>query len=259
MKKSILCLIFSFFFSELANAHQVTHYATVFLGPFNASNADFSFSLSPQSYLIKTNIKTINFFGTVYPFTAQYKTTGNIDDNIFKTTSYQSDSKSRFNTRKKEMFYDENGRPTYRISNKNSSSKKTEILPPPDNVHTTDLQTVLAEVISQYTNFGFCNGRFHVFDGKKSFDIVFNDEGNENIEKNEYSPYHGKAVKCSFYADKLGQDLDDLVFQMTLENPVYVWILQDKKTHQPFIAKLVKNSTPLGKLEVYTKNIKIKE
>ena len=132
-------------------------------------------------------------------------------------------------------------------------------MPPPNNIHTTDLQTVIAEIIIQYSKMGFCNARLHVFDGKRSYDIVFNDEGKENIKANEFSSYQGEAVKCSFYADDLGQHSDDLIFQITPQNPVYVWILNDEKTHHPFIAKLEKPSTLLGKLVVYTQNVKFKD
>lgn len=260
MKKTALSFLFAILLAGSAKAYQTTHYATAFLGPFNASNANFTYNITPKSYLVHTNIETFGVFSSLYPFTAEYQTTGNINKNTFLTTSYRSASKSRFNTRKKEMFYDENGKPTYRISNKNSSNKKkVEILPPPDNIHTTDLQTVLAEIIVQFTNMGFCNARMHVFDGKKNFDIVFNDEGKEEINSNEFSPYQGKATKCSFYADDLGNDYDDLIFQITPSNPIYVWILKDKKTNRPFIAKLEKPSTILGKLVVYTNNIEFKD
>jgi hypothetical protein len=260
MKKFVLCLLFFLFSANQTLAYQIIHNATAFLGPFNASDASFKYDITPQSYLIQTNIKTNNVFGALYPFAAEYKTTGNINHNKFITTSYKSNSKSRFNTRSKEMFYDKNGKPTYRISSKNSlNSKKTEILPPPDNIHTTDLQTVLAEIVSQFTQVGFCNARLHVFDGKKNFDIISNDEGKENISANEYSPFEGESTKCSFYADDLGQNHDDLIFQITKENPVNVWILNDKKTNLPFIAKLEKDSTSLGKLSVYTNKVKIKD
>jgi len=260
MKKLALILFFFLTLVSKVNAHQVIHYATAFLGPFNASDAVFQYNISSNDYLVQTNIETIGLFNTLYPFSAEYKTTGKIEKNIFKTTSYKSFSQSRFNTRQKEMFYDKNGKPTYRISSKNSfNSKKTEILPPPDNIHTTDLQTVLAEIVSQFTQVGFCNARLHVFDGKKNFDIIFNDEGKENISANEFSPFEGESTKCSFYADDLGQNHDDLIFQITKENPVNVWILNDKKTNLPFIAKLEKDSTSLGKLSVYTNKVKIKD
>ena len=68
-----------------------------------------------------------------------------------------------------------------------------------------------------------------------------------------------KSKGNAIYADDLGQNYDDLIFNLTPENPIYFWILEDKKTKLPFIAKIENKSTPLGKLKVYTQNIHIKE
>lgn len=260
MKKTALSALFSVILAGTAQAYNVTHDFTVLLGPFNASRTLFNYDITPQSYEVKSTVNTNGLFSTLYPFRAEYLTSGKIQKQKLTTTNYKSLSKSRFNTRKKEMFYDEHGRPTYRISSKNDiSGKKVEILPPPDNIHTTDLQTVLAEIIVQYTKLKFCNARMHVFDGKKNFDVIFNDEGTDTLEPNEYSRYAGTAVKCSFYADSLGQDYDDLIFRLTPENPVYFWIMEDPESGLPFIAKMENKSTPLGKLTVYTANLQIKE
>ena len=260
MKKIMFFFLFFMSFISSAQAYETIHHAMAVLGLFDAATATFQYRISPQSYLVRTTIQTNGIFGNFYPFTAEYKTTGNVKNNLFQTTSYTSDSKSRFNTRKKEMFYDTNGKPIYRISTKNSSDKKkVEFLRPPDNIHTTDLQTVLAEIITQYTKMNFCNARMHVFDGKKNFDIVFNDEGKDILSENNYSSYRGEAVKCSFYADNLGQKSDDLIFQITPSNPIYVWIIKDKSTYRPFIAKMEKPSTILGKLTVYTHSVEFKD
>lgn len=260
MKKTILAAIISAILTRPAYAYNVTHNFTVFLGPFNASNTVFNYNITPQSYSVKSTVDTYGFFGSVYPFTAEYLTTGKIQKQVLSTTSYKSYSQSRFNTRHKEMFYNKDGKPTYRISSKNKiAGKKIEILPPPDDIHTTDLQTVLADMIVQYTKMKFCNSRMHVFDGKKRFDVIFSDEGTEDIEANEFSRFSGKAVKCSFYADDLGQKHDDLIFSLTPENPIYFWILEDAETKLPFIARIENQSTPLGKLVVYTNKIEIKD
>lgn len=259
MKKILSIALFTSFLYNTANAHQTIHHTTAFVGPFNASNASFSYNITPNSYIVKTNIETNGIFNTLYPFKAEYKTTGTVSKNDFNTNSYKSYSKSRSNTRKKEIFYDNTGKATHIINKKNDKIKKVDIIQPKDNIHTTDLQTVLAKIIKQYTTMGFCNAKLHVFDGKKRYDMIFNDEGTENISNNEYSPYQGEAVKCSFYADDLNQNYDDLIFDISPDNPIYVWILKDKETNVPFIAKIEKKSTPLGKLVVYTSKVEIKD
>ena len=39
---------------------------------------------------------------------------------------------------------------------------------------------------------------------------------------------------------------------------IYFWILTDKKTDLPFVAKIFIKSTPLGKLEALTTKIEVK-
>ena len=96
-----------------------------------------------------------------------------------------------------------------------------------------------------------------VFDGKRRFDVIFKDEGQEELTSNEYRPFQGTASKCSMYIDKLDSSGDDLLWQITSDRPIYFWILTDKETNIPFIAQIHIDDTPLGKLDVYTTDITI--
>ena len=98
-----------------------------------------------------------------------------------------------------------------------------------------------------------------VFDGKRRFDVIFKDEGQDTLSKNEYSPFSGNATKCSMYIDKLNSKDDDLMWELTSKHPVYFWIMEDKESKMPFIAHVLVEDTPLGRLDVYTKNITVKD
>ena len=98
-----------------------------------------------------------------------------------------------------------------------------------------------------------------VFDGKRRFDVIFKDEGIEELPANEYSDISGKAAKCSMYIDKLGSKEDDLLWELTSDRPIYFWLMEDKDKKMPFIARISINETPLGKLDAYAKKITIKD
>ena len=98
-----------------------------------------------------------------------------------------------------------------------------------------------------------------VFDGKRRFDVIFRDEGQERLDAGEYSPFKGTAHKCSLYIDKLGSEAEDLLWEVSSDRPIYFWILEDETSKAPFIAKIEIESTPLGKLQVYTKNIPVED
>ncbi len=259
MKKTALLTLFFILSAHSAAAFTVEHDFTVILGMFNASATKFSYSLSPQNYAVSSEVKTAGVFDSLYPFKAVYSTTGKIKKNDMETTSYKYQSKSRFTKRSKELVYDDNGTPVYRISTKNDKAKKVEIDNNPDNKDTTDLQTVFAKLAKQYNDVKFCDSRMEVFDGKRRFDVIFKDEGFDELTPNDYSNIKGKAAKCSMFIDKLNSKDDDLLWELTSERPVYFWIMEDQSGKVPFIAKIAIDETPLGKLDVYAKNITVKD
>lgn len=162
MKKIPLLLLIGLLYAGPARAFSVEHDFTVILGPFNASKTRFTYALTPDSYAVNSTVKTDGMFNALYPFKANYATTGKIVNGNLETTGYHYDSQSRFNKRTKELVYDDNGMPLYRISSKNDKTKKVEIEQNADNRNTTDLQTVFAELARQYNNVKFCDSRMQV-------------------------------------------------------------------------------------------------
>ena len=259
IKKFLLFVAFASIFYSNANAYSVSHKFTAFVGPFNAAKADFSYRLSPKNYAVDAVIRTNGTFDVLYPFEAQYATDGEFNKGIMETKNYHYKSKSRFNKRSKKMIYDDNGQPIFSISSKNGKEKKKNILVTADNKNTTNLQSVLAALAKHYNENRTCNFKVRVFDGKKRFDVIFKDEGKDNIEKNDYSDFEGQAFKCSMYIDKLGAKGDDLLWQMTSDKPVYFWLLDDAKTKIAFIARIKIDETPLGEMNVYTTDVEVKK
>ncbi len=259
MKKILLTLFILFFSTTSALALSVEHSFSVHIGVFDASRTTFHYSLTPNTYKVNSIVSTNGFFNSLYPFKAEYSSQGQINADKLKTQKYYYQSHSRFNTRHKELIYNNKGEPIYRISSKNGKEKKVEIEPQTNNSGTTDLQTVIAELALQYNRLNFCAARMEVFDGKRRYDVIFKDEGQDELPTHPLSPYSGTAAKCSMYIDKLSSQSDDLLWELTQDRPIYFWIMRDKQTQAPFIARISIKETPLGKLEVYTTQIKIKE
>lgn len=259
MKKFGLILLIMQLWSFSAQAFSVEHDFKVILGPFDASLTKFTYALTSDSYRVNSQVKTSGMFDTLYPFAANYATSGKINGNQLETQNYHYDSKSRFSKRRKELIYNDRGMPIMRISSKNDKEKRVEIEQSTDNKDTTDLQTVFAELAKQYNEVKFCNARMQVFDGKRRFDVIFQDEGKEILTPNEYTKIGGLATKCSMYIDKLGSEGDDLLWDLSSDRPIYFWLLETLDSKKPFIARIEIKNTPLGKLQVYTKNAIVKE
>ena len=95
MKKFCLTSLFLLLFSLQAQAAAVQHNFTVFLGPFNTGKTRFTYSLTPQNYSVRSKVETTGIFDTLYPFAAEYATTGNIKGKDLETSSYKYKSKAK--------------------------------------------------------------------------------------------------------------------------------------------------------------------
>ncbi len=260
MKKAILFILLAGIFKiPSVMAFEVKHDFNVSIGPFDAATTRFTYTLNPSAYGVTSKVKTDGVFNTLYPFKANYATTGKIKKEKFETATYHYDSQSRFNKRSKELVYDDNGRPLYRLSTKNGKQKKSGVDTTIDSTDTTDLQTIFAKLAKQYNDVRFCDARMQVFDGKKRFDVIFKDEGKEELPSQEGLAYSGTAAKCSIYIDKLGDKGDDLLWELTSDRPIYFWMMEDENSRKPFIVKIMIEDTPLGRLEALAQKIEIKD
>ena len=258
MKKFTIVLFFCILFPSLTNAFTIKHNFFVTIGLFDASKTEFSYTLNKNDYKISSKIMTNGFFNTVYPFEANYITSGVIKNSQMTTLDYNYESKSKSKTYSKKVIY-EKGKPIYQIASKNGNEKIKEFTPSPTPADTFDLQTVIAKITHQFNELGFCDSTLKVYDGKRRFDVVFKDEGSENLTANNHSFYTGTASKCSMYIKKVLSDDDDHLWEISSNKPINFWIAKDKKKGYPFIAKIFIKNTPLGNLTAHTTDITIEE
>ena len=258
-KKAVAAIIIALFWTDSALSLSVTHHFDAVIGIFNAGEADFCYRVNPKDYAVQSDLYTKGIFDTLYRFKAQYFTAGKIVDNVMKTQDYSYKSQSRFNDRTKKIIYDQDGTPLQYTYRKNKKEITRPITLPEDSDNTTDLQSVLAALARQYLQKGFCHATRKVFDGKRRYNVIFEDLGREWLSKNERSPFFGAAVKCSMSIDRLKHESDDMLWKISSDSPVYFWIMQDETTGVPFIARINITSTPLGEATVYTTKIEVKK
>lgn len=258
-KKNLYALMFWLLSAQPVAAVSVKHYFDVSVGIFDAGTADFEYQLDKSEYAVYSNIYTGGMFNTLYPFAAHYATSGKINGEEMLTQTYSYRSQSRFSKRTKEVIYSSKGIPLQIISSKNGREKVKKVKNTDDINGTTDLQSVVAAIVRQYNTSKTCNAVLQVFDGKRRFNAIFKDLGKDEVPATEISPYHGQAIKCSMYIDKLKEEGDDLLWKMTSESPVYFWIMQNDDAKAPFIARIKVENTPLGEMNVYTTKLEVKE
>ena len=68
--------------AQPAQAFSVRHDFSVQIGPFDASRTNFEYALTPAEYRVESTVKTNGLFDTLYPFRADYATTGKINGDM---------------------------------------------------------------------------------------------------------------------------------------------------------------------------------
>ncbi len=259
MQKFTTFFLIAILLPTVANAFSVKHRFFVTVGAFDASITEFTYELLPSNYKITSNVSTNGFFDSIYPFQATYQTSGKINNDKMITTDYNYQSKSRFKSRGKKVFFNEKGEPQYQISTKNGKDKKRNFEPSPTPADTFDLQTIFAKIAKQYYELGFCDSKLAVYDGKRRFDVIIKDKGKSKLTANKHSFYTGEAALCSMHIDKLLSEDDDTLWQFSANKPIFFWIAKYANSNYPFIAQISIKNTPLGELNAYTTQITIEE
>lgn len=244
--------------SQNCKAVSVSHTLEVKVGIFDAAKCTMYYSFDDIKYNAESKVETTGIFGGIYPFVGKYTSGGKINGDNLITQTYRYLAKSRFNTRTKELVYDDKGNLLYRLSSKNDKVKKSDISAKKENSGATDLQTVFVMLAKQVAQKGYCASEYPVFDGKKSFKVGFIDLGaQKSVEKNQ--KFSGDELLCSIYIDNGGQKNDDLLFDNTAEKRVIISLARSEKSGVPFVTQIRVSGSPLGEIVAKTTSIKIEE
>ena len=254
MKRGLFYIFIIALISFPAAALEVLQKFDTTIGFFDASKETFAYKFyNAHDYDIKTTVTTTGTFGALYPFSASYHAVGTFNKAKFMPQSYFQTAKSRFHKRSKEIVY-QNGVPQYRISQKDKKRLQDAIEIDEKYTSSHDLISTFAELSWQIIKGGKCDFEKYSFNGKRYSLSKVKTLGKEKIK----TPYfEGKALKCAYHLEVL--DDAEAGFFLNKDEPIYFWILHDKQTDLPFIARILVESTPFGAMETITTEIEVKK
>lgn len=256
MLKKIFLFLGVMCVASYARAAGITQKMDVRIGVFDAATVVFKYNEPHNRYDISALVQTENLFDTLYPFKAEYTSKGRVNGGDVVPELYQTKSRSRSHIRTKKIFYDARGVAYKRISTKDKKESIRLIENVPPSADAADLQTVFAELIWQFKQKKSCQLTREVYDGKKHFRVVVKDDGAET-RYFDFSKRQENAYKCSLYIENLKDNNDNVLWEVSADKPIFLWIGQDKKTEMPYVLEIKIDSTPLGALKVTPKSLDI--
>lgn len=248
-KKLFLFTFLMFFCVSGVNANVISQKFDIEVGVFDAGMVEINYNAEKNKYDVSAELKTANFFGNIYPFEARYEAQGIKQKNELVPVVYKNRTKTRNHVRLKEILYNKKGMAYKRISTKDDKRKEVDIKDVPDSADAADLQNVIAELIYQFDKNRSCKLEREVFDGKKHYKVIVDDQGQEN----RVFDFDGKvrnSYKCSMYIKNLKENNDNILWDVSAERPINIWIDINKETQMPNILEIRIDSTPLGGIKV---------
>jgi len=250
MTKKIFLLYLGWLISlNSAEALTLNQKMDVSIGVFDAAKIELNYNADTKNFFINALVKTANFFNTLYPFKGNYQSKGLFASNKIIPEMYETKTETRNHVRTKKIFYDGKGVAYKRLSTKDTKISEKPITNVPPSVNAADLQSVFADLLNQYIHTKSCNMTREIYDGKKHYNVIAKDNG---AEKRYFSWYQKEkqAHRCSIYIENLKDNNDNILWELSAERPIKLWIGLDEKTKMPFVLQIVIDSTPLGMLEV---------
>ncbi len=261
LKKVLLAVLLVLYY-ENARAGGFRQEMSVEIGLFDAANVMLQYDEGDDNhYAIRAEVWTANLFHILYPFIGQYESRGirgeaanrRIGGDILPEV-YHTYTQSRSHVRTKLIFYDDRGFAYQQISTKDAKKNTVLISNVPSSADTADLQMVFAELLQQFAKNRSCNMRREVYDGKKHYRVVLADEGTD-VRYFDWLSRTENSYKCSFYIENLKENNDSILWDVSAERPIFMWIGIQQETGIPYVLEIKIDTTPFGALTVKPKNL----
>lgn len=175
----------------------------IYAGGFKILAAELDMSSEKSSYNMNMNAHTQGFIGALFPWKAEYNSSGKKENGKLIPTSFEKKSSWRGKEKVKTMKYDDKGQVTEKIVKKHGKTYTEKNVDKLLSGNAVDVMTGVLNMMQIVKNSNECNGKIPVFDGKRKFNINLKNEGKKTIEPSRYSIFSGEAVKCTLTVEPL--------------------------------------------------------
>lgn len=177
---------------------QVMEY-DVYAGGFHVVSADLLIDLQKKSrYDLRLAAYTHGFLAKLAPWKGVFETIGWYDAGkaLPQPEKHSSDTTFREEKEVIEFLYNKNG--TFKEHRIYNDEKKGAQPPQPElSTGTTDVLSATLMVMNEVTKTGKCEGTDKIFDGERSYNIIFRHQGTAQMKGNDLNVYSGPAVECT--------------------------------------------------------------
>lgn len=184
--------------AKVKTTNQTMNY-DVYAGGFHVVSADLAVDLARQNkYLLRLAAYTHGMLGKLAPWKGIFQTDGWYDSkqSFPQPQLHFSDTTWRDEQEVTQFHYNKDGSfKEYRVRNEKEDGPK----PPEEGLanDSTDVLSSTLKVMNEIAAGGKCQGKDKIFDGARSYNLVFHEQERVTLEATKYNVYAGPATECT--------------------------------------------------------------
>jgi hypothetical protein len=166
----------------------------IYGGGFHLLSFEVAIDETAESYRIDSAFRTRGLLDVVVGFLLRSATAGRVDGAELLPAQYAANSKFRGRIRNTRIDYAPDGRVAAEIS-PSDKDKRTKV-EPHQMLGTVDALTATLRASRHVALIGNCTQMVPVFDGRRRYDLFFEDHGVQELKRSSYSAFSGPARAC---------------------------------------------------------------
>lgn len=173
----------------------------VFASGFHVLDAHLTMTIKDNDYDLTLGSSTHGFLQKFAPWSGEFKSNGKIRDGKAYPLRHSSSSTWKKETEQKTYTYDGDGNfKSYKVSETGKDGTETDKTPKELDLQltkdTTDILSATFNMLQQLPATKTCSGEETIFDGDRTFKLVFKETSTENLTRSKYNLYQGTAISC---------------------------------------------------------------
>ena len=180
---------------------QALDYA-VYIGGLRAVNIDLDISLGKRDYDIKLVLNTEGLVDKLFKWSMTAFSYGDVKKGVVMPRKASRSSIWQGKRRSVSLNYSSNGFPNVVLEPNTKKFNQTS-QPSKNLAGARDLAGAILSYLTFAGNQNTCVRSEPIFDGKRYYKLLFENQTSVRLRRDQYSPYRGPALRCQFRLQKI--------------------------------------------------------
>jgi hypothetical protein len=232
---------------------------TLYAGGLKVVDVTMNYSLTDKAFDVFAVAKTRGFWSNLVPWRNMVKTYGTVTANGLQPQGARYDDVWKEKARTTQFNFDETGIVSATANPPHKKDGRVEA----SEAQRKGVMDPLSAVVSVLAKGGAegCKGKIPAFDGRRVYNLVLTDKGEEKLARTSYNMYAGAAVRCEVlfepvagFPPKGKKSAGFWSAQDNAKNPLIIWMAKPG-ADLPLLPVRVQSATEYGTIIAHLRSV----